>query len=177
VAPGAEVTAAFYSGTLRGRLIEGPWSAALSECVGQPVRLVEPVDGNAVDRGTGGAITLISRASLERLRAEAGVSELDARRFRMLIELDGVAAHAEDDWVGRRLSVGEAEIAVGGHVGRCLITSRDPESGVIDLPTLDLIRGYRVDARTTEPLPFGVYGEVTTPGVVRVGDRADMLGA
>ena len=83
----------------------------------------------------------------------------------------------EDEWVGRRVRVGDAEIAINGHVGRCLITSRHPESGVIDLPTLDLIRGYRGDVPTTEPLPFGVYGEVSRPGAVRVGDGADILGA
>ncbi len=58
-----------------------------------------------------------------------------------------------------------------GHVGRCLITSRDPETGVVDLPTLDLLGSYRGDLDTTEPLPFGIYGEVVREGAVRVGDE------
>jgi uncharacterized protein YcbX len=55
-------------------------------------------------------------------------------------------------------------------VGRCLITSRDPDTGVVDLPTLDILRDYRRDLDTTEPLPFGIYGRVLAPGTIRVGD-------
>jgi MOSC domain-containing protein len=89
----------------------------------------------------------------------------------MLIEVDGIEAHEEDTWVGRRSRIGEALLEWGGHVGRCLTTSRDPESGRVDLATLDLLREYRADLDTTEPLPFGVYGSVVEPGVVRIGDR------
>jgi hypothetical protein len=88
----------------------------------------------------------------------------------MLIEIDGVEAHAEDAWVGHAVRIGEASVAFEGHVGRCLITSRDPDTGVVDLPTLDILRDYRRDLDTTEPLPFGVYGRVLEPGTVRVGD-------
>ena len=88
----------------------------------------------------------------------------------MLVEIDGVAAHEEDEWVGARVRIGEVLVRFGGHVGRCLITSRDPESGVVDLPTLDVIRDYRGGVDATEPLPFGIYGEVVEPGRVAVGD-------
>jgi uncharacterized protein YcbX len=169
VRQGAPVTARFYSQQVDGRVVVGPWAAALSAHVGQPLRLVST--GSGVDRGARGAASLISRASLARLAREAGVDAVDGRRFRMLIEIDGVSAHAEDDWVGARLRVGEALIRFEGHVGRCLITSRDPDSGEVDLPTLDLLRGYRGDAETTEPLPFGIYGRVLEPGAIRVGDR------
>ena len=56
------------------------------------------------------------------------------------------------------------------HVGRCSITTRHPETGAVDLPTLDLLRSYRGDVDTTEPLAFGVYGEVLEGGRVAVGD-------
>jgi uncharacterized protein YcbX len=57
---------------------------------------------------------------------------------------------------------------VRGHVGRCLVTTRHPDSGLSDLPTLELL-SYRRELATTEPLAFGVYGEVLEPGRVRVG--------
>jgi uncharacterized protein YcbX len=172
VSRGATIPTQFFSRALHARLVEGPWSEAISSFADRTLRLVEADgDGAAVDRGQRGAVTLISRASLDRLSAEAQTWSIDARRFRMLIEIDGVREHEEDQWVGRTTCVGEAEIAWGGHVGRCLVTSRDPDSGTVDLPTLDVLRGYRGDAVTTEPLPFGIYGEVVEGGVVRVGDE------
>jgi MOSC domain-containing protein len=170
---GDEVTTKFFSQTTQGRIVEGPWSAALSDCFDQPLRLVEVGDrATAVDRGPTGAASLISRASLARL-AQAGDSRsLDVRRFRMLIEIDGVEAHAEDRWVGHNVQIGEATIAFGGHVGRCLITSRDPDTGQIDRPTLNWLGDYRTGLGCTEPLPFGIYGSVLKPGAIRVGDEA-----
>lgn len=177
VALGASVATRFYSGSLAGRLVDGPWSAALSEYAGQPLRLVDAGDGGAVDRGASGAVSLISRASLARLATVAGQSEVDSRRFRMLIEIEGVGAHAEDAWVGRRVRVGEALVAFNGHVGRCLVTSRHPETGRIDLPTLELLGRYRGELDTTEPLPFGVYGEAVSAGTIRLGDAVEPVGS
>jgi uncharacterized protein len=171
VSPGDAVQTQFSSNTRVARLVDGPWSDALSELAGQPLRLVQPDDGAlAVDRGPVGAVTLISRGSLERLSVEAGAPSVDARRFRMLVEVDGVEPHGEDAWIGRRVRIGEAEVAFGGNVGRCAFTTRDPETGHVDLKTLHLLGQYRGDVETTEPLPFGIYGSVLEPGTVRVGD-------
>ncbi len=170
VRDGEAVTTRFYSSTREDRLVTGPWSDALSEHVGQPLRLVQAADGSAIDRGGPGGVSLISRASLARLAAEAEVSEIDVRRFRMTVEIDGIDAHAEDDWVGRRVRIGSTLVRFHGHVGRCLITSRDPDTGVIDLPTLDALDYYRPVTGTTEPLAFGVFGEVLEPGAIGLGD-------
>ncbi len=167
---GETVDTRFYSEQAVAHLVEGPWSGALSDYVGQPLRLVRSADGSAVDRGAYGGVTLISTASLQRLAEVAHRDFIDARRFRMLVEIDGVEAHAEDQWVGRSAQIGEAAVRFHGHVGRCLITSRDPETGRIDLSTLDIIGRYRNDLNATEPLPLGIYGAVVEPGVVRVGD-------
>ena len=170
---GDELTAQVFSHHVTGRLVLGPWSQALSDFCGQPLRLLET--GSAVDRGAKGPVSLISRASLQRLAEEAQTDSVDVRRFRMLIEVDGVEAHAEDRWLGRRLQVGGAVLRFDGHVGRCLVTGRDPETGEPTLPTLDLLRGYRSDLESTEPLPFGVYGRVLRPGTGRVGDAVEPL--
>jgi uncharacterized protein YcbX len=165
---GETVETRFFSAPREARELRGPWSHALSDHLDRPLRLVR--SDVAVDRGRAGATSVISRSSLRRLAEAARRDELDARRFRMLIEIDGVDAHEEDGWVGRRVQVGEATLAMHGHVGRCLITSRDPESGDIDLPTLDVLGEYRRDLDSTEPLPFGIYGEVLSGGTVRLGD-------
>jgi len=170
---GDEVDVRFFSMQRKGRLVEGPWSEVFSEVAGRPLRLVERSSaGGGVDRGKGGAVSLISRASLARLAEAGGVESVDARRFRMLVEIDGVEAHAEDGWVGDGpVRIGEAVVAFAGHVGRCLITSRDPDTGKVDLPTLDILKDYRGSLDTTEPLPFGVCGRVVSPGTVQVGDE------
>jgi uncharacterized protein YcbX len=167
---GEEMTTSFYREATPAWLVLGDWSEAISEYVGQPLRLVEAGDDGAVDRGSEGAVTLISRGSLKRLAQRAERSSVDARRFRMLIEIDGVEAHEEDAWVGRMLRVGETLLRGRGHVGRCVITNRHPETGEIDLQTLKILGGYRREADTTEPVAFGIYGDVIEAGTIRIGD-------
>jgi uncharacterized protein YcbX len=109
------------------------------------------------------------------VRREAGVDEpVDGRRFRMLFEIDGVGEHEEDEWIGRRVRVGEAVVAPVGDAGRCVVTTLDPEAGLRDLDTLDVLARYRPEGRT-EPLPFGVHGAVVEPGRVQVGDPVGLL--
>lgn len=170
VEPGEPVEARLYGEPHPSRRVSGPWGEALSAFAGEPLTLLWSETG-AVDRGADrGWATLVSRASLERLREQAGVDgPVDGRRFRMLLEIDGVGPHEEDEWLGSAVSVGEAVLAPLGDVGRCAVTTRDPDTGVTDLDTLRLLAGYRRHGRV-EPLPFGVYCAVAAPGCVRVGD-------
>jgi uncharacterized protein YcbX len=170
VEPGEPVEAEMYGLPHASRAVPGPWQEALSDHAGEPLTLLWSESG-AVDRGTGGgAATLISRGSLERLGQEAGVAgPVDGRRFRMLFEIDGVEAHEEDEWFGRRVGIGDAVVAFVGDVGRCVVTKKNPDTGEHDLETLDTLAAYRREGRT-EPLPFGVHGAVVQPGRVRVGD-------
>ncbi|HEY4897908.1 MAG TPA: MOSC N-terminal beta barrel domain-containing protein [Solirubrobacteraceae bacterium] len=174
---GALVQTSFFSQSREARLVLGGFSAALSARAGQTLRLVEPADGvSAIDRGEHGTVSLIARPSIAALARATGVEEIDGRRFRMSIELDGGLPFEEDDWIGRELSVGEAVIVPRGHVGRCLVTSRHPETGEVDLATLDGLRALRGRAAaTTEPLALGLHGEVVQPGAVCVGDPVQML--
>ena len=157
------------------RRVVGPWEDAISEHVGRRLTLLW-AEGHAGDRGfRGGTVSLLSRASLERLREEARAEKpVDGRRFRMLFEIDGVDAHEEDEWLGTQVRIGDATILLNGDVGRCLVTSQDPDSGVTDLDTLGVLAKYRREGRK-EPLPFGVYGTVAVPGRVRVGDGVQPL--
>lgn len=161
--------------TVRSRTVRGPWQAAISRFVGRPLELLW-AEAGAVDRTPrGGTVSLVSRASVERLREEAGVDEpVDGRRFRMLFEIDGVGPHEEDDWLGAHVRVGDATVVFNGDIGRCIVTSRDPDTGVVDLPTLEALVRYRREGQS-EDLPFGVYGAVAAPGRVRIGDIASPL--
>ncbi|HTZ87728.1 MAG TPA: MOSC N-terminal beta barrel domain-containing protein [Solirubrobacteraceae bacterium] len=165
----------FFSRPREARLLLGPFAAALSRHAEEELRFVQPVGGTAVDRGRRGAVSMISLGSLGRLAQLAGEPSVDARRFRMSIELDGVEPFAEEDWIERTIAIGETRVRLRGNVGRCIVTSRNPESGEVDLPTLDLLRELRSGVASSEPLPFGVYGEVAQPGIVRLGDRVEVL--
>ena len=172
---GDDVDVELWGWPWASRLVVGPWADALSDAAGVPLRLLW-ADRHAVDRGMrGGTVSLVSRGSLERLGQEAGAEEpVDGRRFRMLFEIDGVEPHAEDEWLGVEVRVGEATIVVNGDVGRCVVTTQDPDRGVTDLDTLRVLAGYRREGRHEE-LPFGVYGAVAVPGRVRVGDEVEPL--
>lgn len=172
---GEPVEAELYKQPRASRRVIGPWQDAISAYVGRPLTLLWADEG-AVDRSPrGGTVSLVSRASLERLREEAGLDEpIDGRRFRMLFEIEGVGAHEEDEWIGRHVRIGDAELVFNGDIGRCVVTSRNPDTGVPDVPTLVTLATYRREGKN-EPLPFGVYGSVVTPGRARVGDIARPL--
>jgi uncharacterized protein YcbX len=171
---GEPVTTSFFGRDVHGRLVVGPWSGALTSFVERELRLVQCVEAGAgVDRGRA-PVSILSRGSLEAMREAAGISEpIDPRRFRMLFGVDGIGPHEEDEWIGRRVHIGEALVAVGGHTGRCIVTSRHPETGVRNLPTLDVLAEYRDGVESTEPLPFGVWAEVVEPGRVALGDSVE----
>ena len=172
---GESVETSFFGRPVVGRILDGPWAAALSELAGKPVRLARTErEGDGVDRGRLAPVSLVSTASLEALRAAAGIDEhVDERRFRMTVGVDGVDAHAEDGWIGERLRIGGAVVVVRERVGRCAVTTRDPDTGIRDLETLDTIAEYRADVPSREPLPFGVWCEVVEPGRVSVGDSVE----
>jgi hypothetical protein len=173
--PGEELRIRFYSMMREARAIEGPFSQALSGHVGSPLLVVAFANGrSAVDRGAAGAVTLVSQASVAALAERAGREHVDSRRFRMTIEIDGVEPFAEDGWLGRELRVGAATLKPFGNVGRCTVTTLDPETGEVDLPTLDLLREMRADAGTSEPLAIGVHCAVVVPGQVSVGDAVEL---
>ena len=172
IALGERVVTDFYGRPVNGRVVEGPWAAALSEHAGQPVRLVQAdAPGSAVDRSRGG-VSLVSDASLEELGRLAGSGAFDGRRFRMLFGLAGCAPHEEDEWLGSEVGIGDARIRLRGTVGRCAITTQNPETGARDFDTLRAIRSYR-GMSAERSIDFGVYGEVVRPGRVRVGDPVE----
>jgi uncharacterized protein YcbX len=126
--------------------------------------------GAASDRGDDGIVSIISAASIADVGHHGGVDELDARRFRMLFEIDGVAPYGEDSWIGRDVRIGQAIVRPLGNVGRCVITTCHPDTAMRDFDTLGVLARYRREIETTEPLPLGVAGAVVQPGRVQLGD-------
>jgi uncharacterized protein YcbX len=164
---GERIQTEFFGGrTVTGHVVVGPWAEAFSRLAGRPLRLVK-LDWPGQAHPPELAASLVSEASVAALSRAAG-APVDARRFRMLIGIDGVAEHEEDEWIGRRVRVGAAVIAPSDHDARCMITTRNPDTGVVDLDTLRLIKSYR--GLRNGDLDFGVVAAVVEPGRVRVGD-------
>ncbi len=182
---GDPVVTDFYGRDVAGRLVTGPWSAALGEFVGRPVHLVATdTPGAAVDVHP---VTLISSATVEHLRSVTpGGERLDSRRFRMLVEVDGCEVHEEDTWAGRRVRLGQAIVRVVGPVPRCVVTNESPDSGEVDFGTLKAIVRYRGELARDLTTPvahlpdngaaiLGMYATVEEPGSIGVGDAAEVL--
>lgn len=163
-----------YGREVAAREVAGPFGDALSALAGRPLRLVRFDEaGQGVDRAQrGGAASLLSVASLDAL-AEAASADgaVDPRRFRMLFGVAGVPAHAEDGWVDREVRIGEAVLVPLGNIGRCAVTTLDPDAAVSDLDTLAALARYRGGVATTERLPFGVWARIERGGRVSVGDE------
>lgn len=166
--------ARFWGVTVPVRVVDGPWSEAISDFAGRALRLVRP-PGPAPDRMRGGAATLLGTASLEAMARVFGIDEVDGRRFRMNFGIDGLEEHEEDDWLGRRVRLGDAIVVPQGNVGRCAVTTQNPETGKPDLDTLKALAAYRGELESTEPLPFGVHAAVAEAGRVKLGDPVEPL--
>ena len=169
------IETSFYGRTVAGRILDGPWGEALSELAGRRVRVVlTEREGDGYDRGAAAGASLVSTGSLDALRHAAGATQpIDGRRFRMTIGIEAAEPHVEDGWIGSQVRVGGAVVLVRDNVGRCSVTTRDPDTGVRDLDTLGVIGAYRADVPTGEPLPFGVWCEVVEPGRVALGDPVE----
>jgi len=160
-------------GPLLARPVEG-FDEALSAYVGMPIRLLRADPGS---RPSSAHVTILSTASVEAVERAAGLPEgVDDRRFRMLVTIDGVAAYAEDGWVGQEVAVGSAVVRVDIEAARCATTTRDPATGLRDLDMLRILADVRgVSARKTVDL--GVYCDVVAPGRVAIGDEVRPLEA
>ena len=114
------------------------------------------------------SISIHTNASLQALSEAAG-TPVDQRRFRGNIWLDGFDAWEERNWIGKRIRIGEAEIEVREHIGRCMATTANPETGAQDIWTLKVLE------KNWGHTQFGVYGVVVKNGRIALDDKAELL--
>ncbi len=173
VRPGAPAATHGYDGrTISGRLVDGELAAAVGEHLGRPVRLLER------DAGQMGAddhpVTLVAAATVEALAAAPALDGQAAgeRRFRMTLTVDGPDAWAEHGWGACELAIGTARLVGVAPVPRCVVTTRDPDTGARDLPVLRAL----AQLRGKRDVHLGLWCGVVAGGRVAVGD-AVRLGA
>ena len=168
---GEPITSRFFGQRdVDGFVVEGEWSAALSEFAGMSVRLVRAAR-SAFDALP---ISICSVASVNALREHSGEDSINERRFRPNFYISGCEAHGEDDWVGGRVRLGTTAIVrVIMADPRCAMTTHDPDTGERDMSTLKMIAAYRTSE--SKDVNFGVYGGVEQPGEISVGDEVFVL--
>jgi len=170
---GDPVTVKLYDREVQARQVDTRFTEAAREATGdgrlELLRVDEPEYAGGIDR-----VSICSRASVDDVGLRGGVDQLDARRFRMLVEIEDAAAFEEDGWSGQRIRLGEAIVRVGDQMPRCVLTTINPDTAKKDFPTLDVLARYR---KVGQQLMFGMYGDVEEPGIVRVGDPVEVLSA
>ena len=172
-----------YGREAYGRVVGGPWAAALQPFAhDRPLLLVrcDRPGGTRIKDGetqVRNAVSLVTDGSLAELARHLRVGSVDARRFRMLIEVEGAGPHEEDTWIGGRVAIGSAVLEITKPDARCAITTQDPDTGERDLDTLRTILGYRGfrAGNDEKRIDFGVLGEVAMPGSIAVGDEVRVL--
>ncbi|MGR3434993.1 MAG: MOSC domain-containing protein, partial [Shimia sp.] len=132
----------------------------------QPARLVRATQ--ALTDSPFPSVSILGLSSLRALSQRVG-RDLDPRRFRGNVWLDGTAPWQEFEWIGRTLRLGPAELTVRERITRCRATEANPETGRRDADTLGALEAGWGHT------DFGVYAEVTAPGTIAPGDTAVLL--
>jgi uncharacterized protein YcbX len=115
-------------------------------------------------------LLLATQRSIDSLALAAPESQLDVRRFRpnVLIDTDRPGRFPEQGWIGRRIRIGQAILAIQSTCIRCVMTTHAFD----DLPKDSRI--MRTLVREAEG-NLGVYATVEEPGSIREDDSVLLL--
>ncbi len=133
----------------------------------EPLQLLGDGESLFTDRGPN-QVSITSLASLASL-AEAAGKEIDMRRFRSNIVIDGNNAWEEFGWTGQRLRIGETLLEVTAPLRRCKTVNANPTSGGRDINLLDVLH------ETFGHLNFGIETNVIEGGSVHPGDAVTVI--
>ena len=167
---GKRVDVKLFDRTISGRPIHPSFAEALAPAVDETLvllRVEEPEYAGGMHRAS-----IVSLASIEDVGLRGADPNLDPRRFRMLIEVDGPDAYDEDAWQGRRVRVGEAVIRLGERMPRCVMTTLDPDTGDKNFDALKVLADFR---KVGTEVVLGIYGDVEQPGRIERGDPVELL--
>lgn len=143
-----------------------PGDARASERV---IRARSAQEGQGLTDNPEPYLSILGLSSLRALSQRAG-RDLSPLRFRGNLWVEGLGPWEEFEWVGKRVRLGEAELAIEERIDRCPATMVNPETGKRDTDTLDHLRegwGH---------MDFGVFARVVQSGKISVGDALEVLG-
>lgn len=131
----------------------------LSEAMGLSVRVAPEA---AVPHQDMGAVSIIGTASLDWCADRWGVTP-DPRRLRVNIVFSSDRPFVEEEWVGRTVSVGGADLRVVERTPRCRMIDIDQDGALAQGRWLKPLAEER-------DLFLAVYADVAAPGRVGLGD-------
>jgi uncharacterized protein YcbX len=168
----------------------------LTEAVGRPVKLLnaapsgatleeywpnmeelpnrDVITSEAMPPGTFfdcASVHLLTTATLDALRSAYPGGRFEPRRFRpnlIVATPPGVAGFAENDWIGKTISIGsEVLLGITGPCPRCVMTTLSQD----DLPRDPLVLKT---AAVHNRAHVGVYASVMRGGMIRRGDPVEV---
>mgnify|MGYP006090790937 FL=1 len=131
-------------------------------------KLVEVAEGHVLSDHNNPVVSIINEASVKDLERVVG-KEIDPRRIRCNLLIDGIKAWAEIDLCGKQIKIGDAVLEVTVLIDRCGATNVNPVTAERDLNIpKDLQRDYgNIDC--------GVYARVIKSGCVTFGTDIHIL--
>ena len=166
----------FFSQESLARLVEGPWSDALTQYTGSSAAAGRGAVGGGRPRDAGRGVADLPRLAGAGWRRRPTRGEIDCRRFRMLIEVDGIdrprrGRLGRPDHQRRRRHdpLARTRGPLPDHQPR----PRQRRDRPADAGHARQLPGRA--SRRTEPLPFGIYGEVLRGRDGRVGDPVSLV--
>lgn len=172
VVDGAPRTGDYWSRDVGLTTVDGPWNDLLRRYLGRDVVLCRVVGPD--DVVWAGSVSLVTTSSLADLAARTGRPHDDGVRFRAtaVVDTGDAPAFTEDDWIDRRIRLGEVVVTVRGQLPRCAVVNRRPGTGECDV---DVLRALAHDRRGRGEIWFGLHADVGTPGRIAVGDTCELL--
>jgi uncharacterized protein YcbX len=140
------------------RFLDDRLVADLAAETSRPLTLREAAGLNYDDS----PVLVVNLNSVAAFELSAGV-EVDRRRFRANLYLEGLEPEEEVRWLGRRIRAGDAALEVVSRCERCVVITRDPDTTQASPELL------RVLTKASDTC-MGVYCRVVRPGMVATGD-------
>ncbi len=166
--------------TVDGFPLEDKASQWISDYLGESVRLVslnknfreiDPKRGGLAGELVGYAdaapIHLISKASLKVLEKTIG-RPWDEKRFRPNIVIDGNIPFEEETW--ENVTIGQCSFRAQFPCKRCVFTTVDPETGLLDEQAQPLSGLSRLRRERNEDIVFGIYLVPSQLGQIKLGE-------
>ena len=127
VPSGSTLEVYYWGRVARLEVVAGPWAAAYSRFLGYDVVVALAAPGEVVYAGP---VSLVTTGSLRWLGERVG-HEVEGARFRPTFVVDSGdgADRTEDEWLGRTIGIGEAQVEVTGTVPRGAVVDVDPGRG------------------------------------------------